>query len=101
MIQASLATTPASMGTTPASLATPPASLATPLASLPVDDWQFWVATALAAGCVGLVLRPLLPRRAKSSKPAACPGCPSGDAAQGAPRAKHVDLTLGGKRVKP
>ena len=41
----------------------------TVLAAFPVDDWQFWVATALAAGCVWLVLRPLLPRRAKSSKP--------------------------------
>jgi hypothetical protein len=79
------------------------------LAALPLDDWQFWVATALAAGSVWLVVRPLLPRRAKSAKPTACAGCPSSDragdrsgedGADGKPRGRHVDLTIGGKRVK-
>ena len=68
------------------------------IGSLPLDDWQFWVVTGLAAGAIWLVVAPLLPKRGKKS--AACPGCPSGEAASAKPRAKHVDLTIGGKRVK-
>ncbi len=67
-------------------------------ATLPLDDWQFWVVTALAASAVWIVVAPLLPRKRK--KPGPCPGCPSGEG-EGKPRAKHVDLTIGGKRVKP
>jgi hypothetical protein len=66
--------------------------------ALPVDDWQFWVATLLALGAIALILRPLIPRK-KSTK-SACPGCPSGEAASKPPRPKHVDLTIGGKRVR-
>ena len=69
------------------------------IASVPLDDWQFWVVTALAAGAIWLVVAPLLPKKRKS-KGAACPGCPSGAATSAKPRAKHVDLTIGGKRVK-
>ncbi|MEY3025346.1 MAG: hypothetical protein RL136_1914 [Planctomycetota bacterium] len=69
------------------------------LAAIPYDDWQFWVVSALALGAVWLVVRPLLPKR--RSKSAACPGCPSGEAASRPARPKHVDLTIGGKRVKP
>jgi hypothetical protein len=28
---------------------------------LPIDDWQFWVATAIAAGALWIVLRMLFP----------------------------------------
>lgn len=31
------------------------------LAALPVDDWQFWVVTAFAAGAVFIVARMVLP----------------------------------------
>ncbi len=81
----------------PASLAIDAARAAT-LAALPVDDWQFWVVTALAAGAAAMVVRPLLPKR--GGKPDACPGCPSGDAAAKPPREKRVELTIGGKRVR-
>ena len=67
----------------PASLAIDAARAAT-LAALPVDDWQFWVVTALAAGAAAMVVLPLLPKR--GGKPDACPGCPSGDAAAKPPR---------------
>ena len=67
------------------------------VAALPLGDWQFWLVTALAAGAVWIVVAPLLPRR--RGKPGPCPGCPTGEAAQ-KPRAKHVDLTIGGRRVR-
>jgi hypothetical protein len=69
--------------------------------SFPADDWQFWVVTACAALAVLFLTRPLwkplvgLGRR----KQANCPGCPNGDADK-PPRPKHVDLTIGGKRVR-
>lgn len=69
------------------------------IGSLPLDDWQFWVVSALALGAVWLVVAPILPKRGKS-KGAACPGCPSGESASAKPREKHVDLTIGGKRVR-
>ena len=67
--------------------------------TIPTGDWQFWAATALAIGAMWLVLRPLRPTRSKK-KNAACPGCPTGAAAMKAPRPKHVDLTIGGKRTR-
>ena len=69
------------------------------IAGIPLDDWQFWVVTALAASAVWLVVSPLLPRKRKA-KGAACPGCPSGESESAKPRTKHVDLTIGGKRVR-
>lgn len=69
------------------------------IAGIPLDDWQFWVVTALAASAVWLVVSPLLPKR-KKAKGAACPGCPSGESESAKPRTKHVDLTIGGKRVR-
>ena len=66
--------------------------------TLPLNDWQFWIATLLALGAVALIVRPLIPRK-KSTK-SACPGCQSGEAASKPPRPKHVDLTIGGKRVR-
>ena len=69
------------------------------IAGIPLDDWQFWVVTALAASAVWLVVSPLLPRK-KKAKGAACPGCPGGESESAKPRTKHVDLTIGGKRVR-
>ncbi|MFZ9881120.1 MAG: hypothetical protein ACO3QC_06930 [Phycisphaerales bacterium] len=72
---------------------------ATVLANLPTHDWQFWVASALALVGVAVVLRPFLPkgRGAKQN----CPGCPSdAKSADGTAKPKHVDLTIGGKRVR-
>jgi len=69
------------------------------IASLPIDDWQFWVATALMLAAIYAVAKPFIPKRGKKS--ASCPGCPSGEAANKPPRPKHVDITIGGKRVKP
>jgi hypothetical protein len=66
---------------------------------MPTDDWQFWVATALALGGVLVVARPFLPKRRKSD--AGCPGCPSGEhGGDDTPKPKRVDLTIGGKRVR-
>jgi hypothetical protein len=64
----------------------------------PWGDWQFWVASTIAAGALVIVVRPLLPRRkgAKSN----CPGCPSAEDPSRPSRPKHVDLTIGGKRVR-
>ncbi|MFM7052065.1 MAG: hypothetical protein ACKOYN_08050 [Planctomycetota bacterium] len=69
------------------------------IASLPLDDWQFWVASALALGGVAVVVRPFLPKRRGAKQN--CPGCPS-DATQadGTPKPRHVDLTIGGRRVR-
>ncbi len=65
---------------------------------MPWADWEFWVATAIAAAAVVLVLRPVLAPFLSSRKGASdrCPGCPSGAAAA---RPKRADLTVGGKRV--
>jgi membrane protein implicated in regulation of membrane protease activity len=89
-----VAASTASASTMSASMLAAPA----PLAALPVDDWQFWVVSALALGAAALVVRPLLPKR--GGKPDACPGCPSGDAAAKPPREKRVELTVGGKRMR-
>jgi hypothetical protein len=70
------------------------------MSDLPLGDWQFWVATGLATLAIGVILRPLLPRGKSSKKSAACPGCPTGEAAEKPPRPKHVDLTIGGRRVR-
>ena len=64
--------------------------------SFPAGDWQFWVATAIAAACAWTIIRPLIPSR---RKPTACPGCPSGEKrAEAAPR--KATLTIGGVRPK-
>jgi hypothetical protein len=71
-------------------------------ASMPADDWQFWIVTALAAAALLFLTKPLwmpllgFARR----KQANCPGCPNGETAGKSQRPKHVDLTIGGKRVR-
>ncbi len=76
----------------------------TSLAMIPLDDWQFWVVSALAAAAIYAVLQPLLKpfltRRKGSQSAAPCPGCPNSSTKPEAARAKHVDLTIGGKRVR-
>ena len=64
--------------------------------SFPVGDWQFWVATAIAAACGCAIIRPMLPSR---RKPPACPGCPSGQK-QADPAARKATLTIGGVRPR-
>lgn len=72
------------------------------IASMPSGDWQFWVVTGLAAAALLFLTRPMwLPLvGVRKRKQANCPGCPSGEAANTPPRPRHVDLTIGGKRVK-
>ena len=50
---------------------------------LPVDDWQFWVATALAAAALWYVLTRVLPLPALLGKRKQ--------------RGRRVNLTVGGK----
>ena len=70
------------------------------IAAIPHDDWQFWVVSACAAAALLFLTRPLwwpllgLARRRQTN----CPGCPNGS--DKPPRPKHVDLTIGGKRVR-
>ena len=64
--------------------------------SFPVADWQFWVATAIAATCAWAIVRPMLPsRRARSE----CPGCPS-RSPHADPPVRKATLTIGGVRPK-
>ena len=71
------------------------------IASLPHQDWQFWVVTACAVGAVLFLTKALwkplfgLGRGKKAN----CPGCPNGESDKPS-RPKHVDLTIGGKRVR-
>lgn len=66
-----------------------------------LSDWQFWAVSAIALGALLFIARPLwkplfrLGRRGSAN----CPGCPSGGT-DATPRAKRVDLTIGGKRVR-
>ncbi|MBL9119900.1 MAG: hypothetical protein JNL80_08300 [Phycisphaerae bacterium] len=64
--------------------------------NLPLDDWQFWVASAVTAVALAMALRPFWPRRG-SAQGGACPGCPSGAAAQ---KPKRTAITIEGKRVE-
>lgn len=54
-----------------------------PAGSLPVDDWQFWVATAVAVVALYLVAKMILPAS----------WLPGG----AKPKGKRVTLTIGGK----
>lgn len=59
----------------------------------PLEDWQFWAATAVAAAGAWTILRPLMPRRRNTP---ACPGCPSGSSPKA--QAEHAaTLTIGGQ----
>ena len=64
--------------------------------SFPVGDWQFWLATAIAALCAWAIVRPMLPSR---RTPPECPGCPSGKP-RADPSARKATLTIGGVRPK-
>ncbi len=63
---------------------------------IPVDDWQFWVATTLAFGAIVLIVRPLLPGKRKAN---ACPSCPSNNPKP--PSNQHAaTLTIDGKSIQ-
>jgi hypothetical protein len=62
----------------------------------PVGDWQFWVATAIAAACAWGIIAPLIPSRRKTP---ACPGCPSGESRGDRPQ-RTATLTIGGERPR-
>jgi len=64
--------------------------------SFPVGDWQFWVATAIAAACAWAIMMPLLPSRKKTPS---CPGCPSGSPGSDQSQ-RPATLTIGGARPK-
>lgn len=68
------------------------------LAALPLNEWQFWLTTTIAAAAVFAVIRPFLPAQRK--KKTNCPGCPSGESAHAAKRPKRVDLTIEGKHTR-
>lgn len=61
---------------------------------VPWNDWQFWVVTAVALGGLGLLLRPLLPRKTGAPEPGCshCAGCP--------PTTEPKLVTLGGGRSR-
>ncbi len=56
---------------------------------LPLDQWQFYIVTAVALAAVYVLLRPFL-RRGGST----CGGCGSGTTS----RKRAVSLTIGGRR---
>lgn len=64
--------------------------------SFPVGDWQFWIASAIAASAAWAIIRPLLPSGKKAQS---CPGCPSGQSRTDA-AARKATLTIGGVRPK-
>jgi len=61
--------------------------------SVPWGDWQFWIASLLAALALWFIVRPLLPSRRKSPK---CPSCTVPQAKSGA---VLTELTVDGERV--
>jgi hypothetical protein len=64
--------------------------------NFPINDWQFWVATAIAAACAWAIAAPLLPSRRKAPS---CPGCPSGES-RGGRSQRPATLTIGGERPR-
>lgn len=62
------------------------------MSGLPLNDWQFWIATIAVAFAVWLVLFTLLPRKRKDAK---CPNCPT-QLGAGGKRDQRAELTIGG-----
>lgn len=60
---------------------------------LPIDDWQFWVVSAIAVWGGWMVVRMFWPSRKSEG---ACPSCASGSAATRKPR--KVRLTVEGRQ---
>ncbi len=66
------------------------------MTTLPINDWQFWVVTAMAFGAVVFVVRPFLPTKHNRNRNAsACGGCASGNAVSRKP--KKTTLTIEGR----
>ncbi|MSQ89814.1 MAG: hypothetical protein EXS01_00250 [Phycisphaerales bacterium] len=64
--------------------------------SFPIDDWQFWVATAIVITALWFVVRPFIPsQRAR----AACPNCPS-KSASALPPSRRAELTMEGSKIR-
>ncbi|MBL9030498.1 MAG: hypothetical protein JNM80_02155 [Phycisphaerae bacterium] len=53
-------------------------------ASLPIDDWQFWVATLIFVGAAWYLVREVLPTPLRRRKG----------------KSRRVSLTVGGKAVR-
>ncbi len=62
---------------------------------LPLDQWQFYVVTAVALAGVWALLRPFLRRGRSGASSAGCGGCASGSTST---RRRAVSLTIGGRR---
>lgn len=65
------------------------------MSSLPLDDWQFWTATATVGFALWVLLRKFLPRRGGGAK---CPNCPTKKSVDG-DHESRAHLTIGGARV--
>ena len=63
---------------------------------MPFGDWQFWVVTIIGLVGLWLVIKPLLPRKAKDD---GCPHCASGAAASRKKKGRRVALTVERKHV--
>jgi hypothetical protein len=61
---------------------------------MPLDDWQFYVVTAVVLWAIWRLVRPLLSSRRSAN--VGCPTCASGAAAR---RPKRTQLTLMGREL--
>lgn len=66
------------------------------MSGFPVDDWQFWVASAIVLVAGWFVIGSLIPRRRKGP---ACPNCPGGSGNSSEGTQKSAQLTVDGRRV--
>ena len=63
---------------------------------IPLDDWQFWVVTAMCLSGLWLLVRPFIPC-AKKGAGGSCPSCSCGNAANA--KTKRTSITINGHRV--
>ena len=61
---------------------------------VPLDDWQFYVVTALALTSLWLVVKPFLPSHKKRG--GGCHACSGGPPAAGR---RRIPMTIRGRRV--
>ncbi len=66
------------------------------MSAFPLTDWQFWIASLIAAVAVYCVVRPLIPRRSSNR---ACPKCPEGT--KPAATSRKAKLTVEGSPPAP
>ncbi len=65
------------------------------MSNLPINDWQFWAASAVALAALYFLVRPLIPGRKHTT---VCPKCPDG--AKGGSASKKASLTIDGAPPK-